>query len=357
MVQPLISFGNPSCSDSDQPAFADRTLTPCEPVYRPAEHRTHDDRDGNSRALDLLNRFGHDAVCWQNLSPAVSRWFSPQRDGLVGYVIRGDYLIAAGMPVAAPRRISAVADEFRVFAQKQGRTACFLCTQGELAETQIGGYAGVCLGAQPVWNPQNWSGRVKKHSGLRSQIRRAQAKGVQIHAVSPELAAHSPEINDCLRAWLKGRWYGMTFLAEPRVIAQQLPGRLLFTARPTGGGEVLAYVVASPVPARRGYHIEHIARRPGTPNGTTELLIHELMLELAGRDAVYATLGLVALSRHCPGAWEKNPRWFKAAGAAALQFGESLYRFSALERFRSRLALSHLHLRFETNPGAGARRP
>lgn len=297
----------------------------------------HDYRAGDNHALELLNRFGHDAVCWQILSPAVSRWFSPQRDALVGYVIRGDYLIAAGMPVAAPGRILPVVEEFRVFARKQGRMACFLCAQGEPVESQIGGYARVCLGAQPVWNPQNWSGRVQKSSGLRSQIRRAQTKGVQIHAVPPVVAANCPEIKDCLRAWLRGRWYGMSFLAEPCVVAQQLPGRLLFSARPTGGGEVLAYVVASPVPARRGYHIEHIARRPGAPNGTTELLIHQLMLELAARDAAYATLGLVALSRLCPGAWDRNPRWFKAAGAAALRFGQSIYRFSALERFRSRL--------------------
>ncbi len=327
------SFSENSTDADGQSEVNQVALNLCEPKSVAAENRNQD-----CQALELLNRFGHDAVCWQNLSPAVSRWFSAQGDAMVGYVIRGDYMIAAGMPIAAPHRIAGVCGEFCLFARKQGRIACFLCAQGETGESQIGsGYAGVCLGAQPVWNPQNWLARAPGFVGLRRQIRRAQAKGVDIHAVQPEVAAYSPEINDCLRAWLRGRWYGMTFLAEPRVLAQQLPGRVVMAVGMRGGRQVLAYGVASPVPARRGYHIEHIARRRGAPNGTTELLIHQLMLELARRGGVYATLGLVALSRRCPDAWDKNPRWFKAAGDAALRFGQSIYRFSALERFRSGL--------------------
>ncbi len=332
MAELLTPFLNHKRNSNGQFKPHALTLNPCQAGPVAADHR-HPDH----HALELLNRFGHDAVCWQNLSPVVSRWFSAQRDAMVGYVIRGDYVIAAGMPIAAPHRISAVADEFCAFARKQGRIACFLCVQGQWGESQTGGYARLCLGAQPVWNPQNWLKRVQRPGGPSRQIRRAQAKGVQIHAVAPETAAHNREINDCLRAWLHGRWYGMKFLAEPRVLAQRLPGRVVLAAGLTGGREVLAYVVASPVPARRGYYIEHIARRPGAPNGTTELLLHQLMLELAGRDAVYATLGLVALSRRCPGAWEQNPRWFKAAAHAALRLGQSIYRFSSLERFRSGL--------------------
>ncbi len=291
----------------------------------------------DGRALSLLERFGHDAVCWQILSPSVRRWFSRRYNGLVGYIVRGDYLISAGAPVAPPEDIPAVAAEFREFAVRQGRTACFLCAQQGNLTDQCTGFSSLCIGAQPLWDPRHWVRRLASRPGLRSQIRRAAAKGIRAELVSVQSEDMLAALEHCLNAWLAGRWYGMTFLAQPRILEQRLPGRLAVAAGLPGSREVLAFLAASPVPARRGYYIELIARRKQVPNGTTEVLIDRLMRHLAEQDAAYATLGLVALSRLCPVEWWKNPRWFRWGGAAALRFGQSLYHFSGLERFRMRL--------------------
>ena len=289
-------------------------------------------------AMKLLYRYGYDAVCWQNLSPEVELWFARRHEGMIGFVVSDDFLIAAGTPLAAPENLAAVADEFRVFGMRQGRGICFLCAQRSLATVFAGhGYSSICLGAQPVWNPKYWGAVVRGHKGLREQLRRARAKHIVIEPLTADAAAVDIRLEACLRAWLHGRWYGMKFLADPYLVAQRVGGRLVFTARRMGENALLAFLVASPVPARNGYHLELIARSPAAPNGTTELLIHSAMEDMAWRQVDYATLGLVALSQNCREAWNLNPRWFKLASGMATRFGQRLYHFASLEAFRSRL--------------------
>jgi phosphatidylglycerol lysyltransferase len=124
----------------------------------------------------------------------------------------------------------------------------------------------------------------------------------------------------------------MHFLVEPNVFSGVLEDRLLFVAR--RHGEVMAFLIASPVPACGGFLIEELARSPGAPNGTSELLIDTAMHKFADLGCDYATMGLVALAA---GTTDTNPLWLRTLMSMARAHANRFYNFRGLEQFRAKM--------------------
>lgn len=166
---------------------------------------------------------------------------------------------------------------------------------------------------------------------LRSQIRRARNRGVEVGEIDAEQAAADPELNAILRHWLASRRLPrMRFLVEPELSAAAMPGRIVLVAR--AGQRAVAYLLASPVPARNGFFIEGLIRRPDAPNGVSELLIDAAMRRFENEGRTYVTMGLVALAR---GSFLTNPWWLRKLMGLARAHGNRFYNFAGLESFRA----------------------
>jgi phosphatidylglycerol lysyltransferase len=145
------------------------------------------------------------------------------------------------------------------------------------------------------------------------------------------------ELQRCLAEWLAARPLPpLHFLTEADTLGGVLEDRRLYVAM-RGGGRVVAFLVASPVPLRNGFLIEQIARGAGCPNGTAELLIDAAMRDLAARGVTYVTQGLVALSTQARAAMNANPLWLRALMAWARAHGNRFYNFRGLETFRAKM--------------------
>jgi phosphatidylglycerol lysyltransferase len=107
---------------------------------------------------------------------------------------------------------------------------------------------------------------------------------------------------------------------------------LLFVARREG--RIVAFLVASPVAARKGYLVEELARSSRAPNGTSELLIDAAMHRFAAAGCSYVTMGLVALARGTVG---ENPLWLRSLMVVARAHANRFYNFQGLERFRTKM--------------------
>lgn len=245
--------------------------------------------------------------------------------------------MAAGAPACNPGDLAAVCREFEDFARAQGCSVCYVCAEDRLRYF-LGGSAShsiVTIGAQPVWDPRAWQRRITCHASLRAQLYRCRNKGVEVEAVSSESAAADPELRRVLLAWLATRHLPpMHFLVEPDIL-QGGPDRLVLVAR--RAGKAVAYLVASPVPARASSLIELLARSPEAPNGTSELLIHTAMASLAAQGITRVTLGLVALATAADEGIRQNPLWLSAAMRFARLHANRFYNFRGLEQFRTKM--------------------
>jgi phosphatidylglycerol lysyltransferase len=293
---------------------------------------THDQR---RHARDLVMQYGWNAMSYQILNPGIEWWFSEDGHAVVGYAATSGYWVVAGAPICAPEHLSGAAQAFEAAARRCHKRVCYFGAQGRLADmlTIRGSEARLVIGAQPVWEPSHWDAIMKGKSSLRAQISRARNKDVRVVAWPAARANDNPELRRCLDEWLKTRGLPpMHFLVEPDTL-NHLEDRLVFVAEREG--QVIGFLVASPVPQRHGWLIEQIIRGNDAPNGTVELLLDAAMQAMTEQGAEYVTLCLSPLSRHGGTSSRQSP-WMHLLLVWTRAHGRRFYNFDGLDTFKAK---------------------
>ena len=288
------------------------------------------------RVRELVLAHGWNATAYQIVNPGIAHWFSSAGDAVVGYVEQAGMWIVAGAPVCAESRLLAVVEELGAAAADAHRRVCYFGA-GERLERRLiptGQWSAASLGAQPSWTPHGWPALIQRHKSLRAQLNRARNKSVSVREWTAVTERDRGRLQECLTDWLERRGLPpLHFLVEPDTLGQ-LSDRRLFVA--TRQDRVVGFLVASPVPARRGWLIEQIIRGSDAPNGTAELLVDAAMRALADSGAQYVTLGLSPLSRHSAFDDARMPAWLRVALRWVRAHARRFYDFEGLDRFKSK---------------------
>ena len=295
-----------------------------------------DCRASFQRARELVFRYGWNATSYQILNPAMEHWFSREGDAVVGYVRRGRFRVVAGAPVCAQERLATIVEEFEEAAAGAGDKVCYFGAASRLRTILQGlpTHSKLVIGAQPVWNPQQWPALLKKHSSLRAQINRARNKGVGVEEWSAEQAAGGTALQACLEEWLATHpMPTLRFLTAP-VDLGEMRDRRLFAA--SCGGAVVGFLIATPVPDRNGWLIEQIVRGCAAPNGMAELLVGSAMQAVAADGAEYVTLGLAPLSQRAGTGAEAEESWLRLLLTGVRAHGRRFYNFDGLDAFKAK---------------------
>jgi phosphatidylglycerol lysyltransferase len=319
---------------------------------RPSRPRsTLAEREDLAHARELVLAHGRNATCYQILNPGFHRWFAPEGDAVVGYVPAAGVRVVGGGPVCSPGHLTEVVEAFEEDAVRRRRRVCYFGAEEPLAGVlrARGPSDRLVLGAQPLWSAESLVAALVGKASLRAQVNRARNKGVTARRWSSEQAMGDhgtghPGLARCLADWLATRGLPpMHFLVEPETL-ERLADRRVFVAE--RDGVPVAFLVASPIPARRGWLIEQIVRgssgRRMAPNGTSELLLHAAALELAAHGAELVTLGLAPLSRRGIGAdgsahLASRPPWpVRLLLSTVRRWGRRFYDFEGLEAFKAK---------------------
>ncbi|HEX2190992.1 MAG TPA: DUF2156 domain-containing protein [Longimicrobiaceae bacterium] len=293
--------------------------------------------DALARARELVLRHGWNATAYQILNPGIRLWTPAAGDAVAGYVRRHGVRVVAGAPVCAGERLAAVAAELERDAAAAGDRVCYFGAGARLEQVLRGSpaHSRVRLGAQPVWDPAAWPGIIAGHASLRAQLNRARNKGVRVEEWPAERATGSPVLHRLLEEWLATRGLPpLHFLVEPETLARLWDRRVFVAER---AGEPVGFLVASPVPVRRGWLVEQFVRGRGAPNGATELMVDAAMRALAADGARYVTLGLAPLSRHAPPHEAREPAWLRLLLRWVRAHGRRFYDFEGLDAFKAKL--------------------
>jgi len=300
-------------------------------------------REDLARARDLVLAHGRNATCYQILNPGFRRWFAPEGDAVVAYVPSAGVRVVGGDPVCPPERLAGVVAAFEDEAAARRRRVCYFGAEEPLAGVlrSRGPSDRLVLGAQPLWSPESLVGALAGKASLRAQVHRARNKGVTARRwPSADATGHSG-LARCLDDWLATRGLPpMHFLVEPETL-ERLEDRRVFVAERRG--VAVAFLVASPIPARDGWLIEQIVRGSSgdrqAPNGTSELLLQTAALELAAHGADLVTLGLAPLAERAGRATHSltHPPWLiRRLLSGVRRFGRRFYDFEGLESFKAK---------------------
>jgi phosphatidylglycerol lysyltransferase len=289
------------------------------------------------RARELVLEYGWNSTAYQILNPGFELWFSKVHPAVVGYVRAGGRRVVGGAPVAADVDLRDVAEEFERDARAGGAGVVYFGAEERLEALYRGTktHSAILLGAQPSWDPEDWAGIIATHSSLRAQLNRARNKGVSVSLWPSERAEHNPELKTLLQEWLGTRGLPpLHFLVEPETLGN-LRDRRVFVA--TRGEVPVGFLVASPIPARRGWLTEQFVRGRGAPNGTAELMIDSAVRWAAEQRAEYVTLGLAPLSTR-GGDLTSHSLLIQIGFKWVRAHGRRFYNFEGLDSFKAKFA-------------------
>lgn len=284
----------------------------------------------------LVVDYGHAVTAWQILNPGIEHWLAPEGDAVVGYVASGGYRVVAAAPVCPVERLGRVVAEFEEDTRRAGMRTCYFAAGERLAHelARRGPLDRILLGAQPLWDPQVWPAILAGKASLRAQLHRARNKGVVVERWPVEKARAHPELQRCLSEWLKTRGLPpLHFLVEPETL-DTLEGRRVYVAGIRG--QAVGFLVASPIPRRKGWLIEQIIRGRRAPNGTAELMLDAAFRELAAEGAELVSLGLSPLSKRAGIVQERQPLWIRLLLGWMRAHGRRFYNFDGLDAFKAK---------------------
>ena len=292
---------------------------------------------GFARARELVLKYGWNTTCFQIVNPGIEYWFSDDGESVIGFVTSGRSRVVAGAPVCSKDRLPLIVEAFEKDARSNGLGVCYFGAEarleGVLRDSKE--HARVLLGAQPVWHPAAWPQIMAGRPSLRAQFNRARNKDVRISEWNVERAANSRELHDCLGAWftLKGL-PPLHFVIEPETLGR-LENRRIFVAE--HNSRVAAFLVLSPIPTRQGWLTEQFPHRPGSPNGTVELMMDSAVRKLCDEGFEYVTLGLSPLSKRAAIESFDNPVWLRILLAWMRKHGQRFYNFDGLDAFKAKM--------------------
>ena len=288
------------------------------------------------RARALALEHGWNAMAYQVVNDGIDHWFSAAGDAVIGYVCAHRVCIVAGAPICAGERLAGVLAEWHTYVAARKCRACYFGAAGRLFDALQGraDCSTVVLGAQPIWDPQQWPEIPATVPSVRSQMHRALNKQVRVSEWAADRASADPRLAVCLEQWLQTRGLPtLHFLVEPHTL-HDLTGRRVFVAERDGA--VVAFINASPVPARDGWLVEQFVRGRGAPNGTIELLLDCMMRAVAADGARYVTMGLVPLREGAADGVQTNPAWLRTLLSLVRVHGRRFYNFRGLEQFKAK---------------------
>lgn len=288
--------------------------------------------DVHQWAHTMVRRYGRQSIAYQTLLPGVVLRAYPRLPALVGYVERWHARVVVGLPITPLESLQESMAIFEREAAEAGRSVCYFgVEEGDAA--CLGRRGRMRIGAQPIWIPGRWAQTLKQHPSIHAQIRRARNKGVEVHEWPLGCVSESRALRACLRDWISHhRLPPMHFLAEPDILAHLYDRRVFVAERE---GVPVAFLIATPIPKRKGWLVEQLIRGSSAPNGTSELLLDALMGAVRGAEMV--SLGLTPLTLQ--GKEEGvEALWLRLVVRWARMHGRRFYNFHGIEAFRARLA-------------------
>jgi lysylphosphatidylglycerol synthetase-like protein (DUF2156 family) len=313
------------------------------PLIRAAP-ATHDERQ---LARALLAHHGSDALCYFHLRPDRSYLFTPNRDGFVSYVVRGDVALLGGDPVCSqPALRSLIRHVLDVF-RANGLKVCVVgASAGAMHAYRAEGMRALKIGEEavidlPAFDAEKLAKRVRRAG------RSVAARGVRIRVstmadMDPLLIAQCHAVS---KQWLQTRGgveQGFSMTSGPLPAASDCVHHVVLAVLPGACGapeRLLGFLTLAPVPALRGLSLDHMRRVVDAPNGLMESLVMHAAAHF--RDAGYTIMSLnfaALCDRECPegeGAALRAARFTLFEGARHLPL-VSLYRFN--KKFEPRWA-------------------
>jgi len=294
-------------------------------------------------AVDLLRLYrlhGYNAHALIGIARGIRLWTSPETDGAVAYNEFGRVWLVPGDPLTSAENLAPVSERFLRKAAAERRVVGFVPATEQFAKhNRELGLRAIKIGAAPYFDLTTWAPRGDRAKKARAGVNQARRAGVQIAEVVDVDDKLVRETACLCKSWLTTRRSAIKFEWLFTVdLFQHKEHKKYFTAR-DATGRLVGFLAASPIPARNGWYLEDVLRSKHAPNGTTDLLVVEVLDALKRSGATLATLGTTLMATEGDINVEVSRTLSKVAWSVARCFA-IFYNFNGVRRFKAKFAPS-----------------
>ena len=286
--------------------------------------------------------YGYNAHALIGIAAGTRLWTCPETEGAVAYNEFGKVRLVPGDPLASAENLAKVSASFLQNARMEGRVVGFMPATEQFAKQGRGlGLRAIKIGSAPYFDLATWAPRGDRAKKARAGVNQARRAGVHVNEVINVDERLIREAACLCKSWLTTRRSAIRFEWLFAVdLFQHREQKKYFTAR-DAKGRLVGFLAASPIPARDGWYLEDVLRSKNAPNGTTDLLVVEVLDSLKHSGARLATLGTALMAAegvvdpdiHVSSVLSRAV-WFLARCCSVF------YNFDGVRRFKAKFAPS-----------------
>lgn len=213
-------------------------------------------------------------------------------EGCIAFTLRGRTALALGDPIGPPDVVKQGLEDFVAYCDRQDWIPAFYQVDCERDYRDLA-FTLVPIGSEAIIQTQTFGLEGKERHDLRHAVKRCEKEGLRFSFMTgPDaLAAHSQQLHAVSGMWLQSRRgpelsYSLgtlSTLSDPDIEVG-----LAFAAN----GSLEAFVSWLPVPARRGWTLDLMRRRPDSTYGAMEALMVRAIEEAARQGIDEVSLGV-----------------------------------------------------------------
>jgi phosphatidylglycerol lysyltransferase len=283
------------------------------------------------RVHELLKVWGRNHISHLAVHGDASyHWFDPQ--GCVAFSLHGRTALALGDPIGPPDLVRRGLENFVAYCERQDWIPAFYQVDSERDYRELG-LTLIPIGSEALIHTQSFGLQGKDRHDLRYAVKRCEKEGVRFSFMpGPDaLATHSEQLHEVSGTWLRTRRgpelsYSLgtlSTLTDPDIMV----GLALVD------GRLEAFVSWLPVPARKGWTLDLMRRRPDSKYGVMEALIVHSIEEAGHHELVELSLGVA-------------PRVIPTGDVSGAADRALRTMFWGLDRFQRSRTLHHFKAKF-----------
>lgn len=298
--------------------------------------------DPTVELLRLHRLHGYNAHALVGITPDVQVWTCREAEGAIAYNEFGKAWLVPGDPLASVENVGKVCACFLQEARANGRVVGFMPATEQFAkQSKALGLRAIKIGSAPYFDLATWAPRGDRAKKARAGVNQARRSGVRVTEIVDVDERLVRETACLCKSWLTTRRSALKFEWLFKIdLFQHREMKKYFAAR-DANGNLVGFLAASPIPARDGWYLEDVLRKKDAPNGTTDLLVVEVLDLLKRGGAKIATLGTAPMAMagvvdpEVPG----SP-WLSKAASLTANCVSVFYNFEGVRRFKTKFAPS-----------------
>lgn len=294
----------------------------------------------DARLVEMVRHYGYEHQSFLSLYGGMEVWWNEEPEAAVVFRRVGRVAVVAAAPLTAPESMADVIRRFLRYCDEQ-KMDCLMLPIGakNAAVARTCGMGLIGIGESGYFDLATWKPAGDRCKKVRAGVNQARRAGIAVERYDPQADGEGrvrAEIEALCQEWVNTREVdalGWLLELDPFRLSEE---KRYFLAR-AADGKLVGMLACCPIPARRGWYLEDLIRRPGAERGVSELLVTEALKELAAEGAKLATLGTSPLAGLEPTGQFKNlARVLKLV----YEHLDAFYHFKALHRFKAKFAPS-----------------